>query len=333
MCSKNRRSIMFDNPLLEAAALKRQEAGKLINSSSFFENQIKRTQHNKSLTDLENFTFSNGFIQRSELFDLLVLAKNLFNTNLLLIEQLNKFHDKTCDGLLNLNHSLCLQRILNDYKIGLFGMPNEITNILVRKLLNTTTLSQLSKSDNTLDVCPLVDKPADLQSFQDMMHQYLHKEYIPYAQTMTDKSDINVLLADPIIDFMMVRHLNSPCLADDNYAPAGTFTLIGLKKYLVDFLKIVSERESQHALRKIEELLNSLCLEEKSAHHDQQSLKRAKITALEAFKKSIESGVDLPEAVVKKIKVIYPLADHGYFSRTRQLFNTVETMSNSLTMN
>lgn len=289
----------------------------LVSNILFFPRKIQETLISLlPILKLKTATFSDGGVKRSELIHLLSLAMNSFNTNLSFVTTLSKLVDKPGDELLNTQQTLCLQRIVDDYQIGLLGPSHLVNDIVAACLLATSTLNQLKP------------KKVKKMSFHDTMKKYYEDEYLPYAEIMSDSSEPVVPLADPIIQFIMARHKNNACLADPIYAPQGKFTLLGLKKYLLAAHGLVSQRECEEALRKTGKLRESLEIDCTSFwKRSSKTLKLTKITALKALETRIKTGAELPEVVATDIKQQYPVALQGYFSRTKTLLNELENVN------
>lgn len=159
-------------------------------------------------------------------------------------------------------------------------------------------------------------------SFHETMEKYYQKEYVPYVEVMTNSSCNE---ADSILDFIMARHAKAACLHDTTYAPDGVVTLAGVKKYLVNILALVSERDCEKALQKIRKLRCSL--EQQSPYfwsYPWKTLKQTKIDALTALEKSIVTDGESPDAAAKNIANQYPIALNGFYSRTKKLLGEIE---------
>ncbi|MDF1683463.1 MAG: hypothetical protein P1U36_02285 [Legionellaceae bacterium] len=99
---------------------------------------------------LKIFEFSDGLVSYPELNRLLVLVKSTFllfgiKTDTLLTAKLILFVVKINDDtVLDDKEVFCLQRIIEDYQVGLLGEHHFVDNIVVNQLLGSTTLSQLN---------------------------------------------------------------------------------------------------------------------------------------------------------------------------------------------
>lgn len=119
------------------------------NISSFPEPIVIFLQSILPMLQIKSFEFTNGLVQGSELRDLLRLTQNPANHDLLFISKLNVFADKIGEQLLDDKQTLCLKRIVDDYKVGLLGISNSIENLVADKLLASITLSQLHSKHQT----------------------------------------------------------------------------------------------------------------------------------------------------------------------------------------
>lgn len=182
-----------------------------------------------------------------------------------------------------------------------------------------------------MDVFAWITTLSDVVSFHDTMEKYFQKEYLPYAEIMTDSPPdqvVDIVLADPIVDFIMARHKNAACLCDATYAPAGKVTPAGVKKYLENIFALVSQRDCKQALLESRTLRRSL---ERGAsrfwNHSRKELMQIKIDALIALETHIETDGESPETAAKKIKAEHPMALYGFYfnSRTKKLLNRLET--------
>ena len=76
----------------------------------------------------------------------------------------------------------------------------------------------------------------EIVSFEDLMHRYIHQEYVPYTEVMFGVSAEGIASDHVICDFIMARHKNMRCLVNSIYAPAGEVTQSGVSKYLAEVL-------------------------------------------------------------------------------------------------
>lgn len=76
----------------------------------------------------------------------------------------------------------------------------------------------------------------EIVSFDDLMHRYIHQEYVPYTEVMFGVSVEDITTVPTICDFIMARHKGMLCLVNSTYAPAGEVTQTGVSKYLTDIL-------------------------------------------------------------------------------------------------
>ena len=171
-----------------------------------------------------------------------------------------------------------------------------------------------------------------LMSFHETMEKYFQKEYLPYAETlMTCSGSVpaaDLVLADPIMDFIMARHKNAACLRDAIYAPYGQVTRVGVKKYLANILMLVSQRDCDRALVRSRELRGSLQTSVSSfwTSSSRQELMQIKIEALTALETRIATDGESPDIAARTITAQYPRALYSYFfeSRTKTLLNQLE---------
>ena len=144
---------------------------------------------------LNAFSFNDGLITRKQFHDLLTLTKNAipcYDSFFFapiepgLIRQFNKYLGKLEKETLDEKQIFCLQLMIDDYKRGFLGENVLAINILVRKLLASTTLSQLRPVvEITTDLDLRIEKfPDYLKLLQERASQLpLNKDT---AETMRD---------------------------------------------------------------------------------------------------------------------------------------------------
>lgn len=272
---------------------------------------------------LSLFTFAEGVVNRAELRRLFSLVQDAFflltdnpdieteRPSVLFVTKLREFLDNTRNDALDEKETLCLHRIMNDYQSSLLGVRNLISDLIATTLMASTKLSQLNLK-------------CERMSFLKTMDKYFKQEYLPYAEIlMTHGGRVPVtelVLADPIIDFIMARHRDEACRKDATYAPEGTVTLTGVKKYLANIHHLVSQRDCERALEKSREIRGSL---ETSAHSfwtssSRQKMMQIKIDALTELERRITEDGELPDVAAIAVKMQYPGALYsGFFSNSR----------------
>lgn len=420
----------------------------------------------RPLLELKSFKFMGGLITRGELERLLLTLQNTLllpdvdigQNNAAFMGKLRAFLENLPEETLNDTEIFCLDRIINDYQIKLFGNDTPMDNMIVNQLLATVTLSQLRPKGiisggtaihprnfmthlnhfkgqieklplsrdtretlmevilpglesmitdeqkivehvtknygrlyylneklplhtdhgssanpeeyrNTLhqllinffgaaqiadhkgrlhlfcekicvgycfegrtrEVLAWVACLSDLVSFDAVMEKYIHKEYIPYATIMHQKSAVEVMDADSIINFIMMRYSDADCLPHQDYAPEGKVTAIGVKKYLYEVLSLTSEQQTQRAQQaKTDADLLIDVLEQNSAsfwYLPWRTLMQIKIAALRQVVAQIEARDVVDVAIVARdIKQQYPLASAGMFgSKTGRFLDQLES--------
>ncbi|MCD8543134.1 MAG: hypothetical protein LRY69_07185 [Gammaproteobacteria bacterium] len=183
---------------------------------------------------------------------------------------------------------------------------------------------------------------SDIQSFDDTMAHYIHKEYLPYMMVMTEKSLEELMIESDVINsFIMKRHKNDSCIPHETYAPDGKITLYGVKRYLKNILFIEKEEDN----RCIEEAKNSVdqrideLLKNKNAPFRflrSMTLIDYKIHALEDLKARLGSCALLSDVSVaaKEMEALYPKVNAGFFSKkTKELTDRFERYDDTLVLN
>lgn len=230
--------------------------------------------------------------------------------------------------------------------------PEEYRQVLRRLLINVFGAAEIAHNKGRLtqfcekisagycfegrvrDVFEWISSFSDvkLMSFHETMEKYFQKEYLPYAETLMTRGGsvpvADLVLADPIIDFIMARHKNAACLRDTIYAPYGQVTRVGVKKYLANILMLVSQRDCDRALARSRELRGSLqtSVSRFWTSSSRRELMQIKIEALTELETRITTDGESPDTAAKTITAQYPRALYSYFfdSRTKTLLNQLE---------
>lgn len=170
---------------------------------------------------------------------------------------------------------------------------------------------------------------SNIATFAELMEKYILKEHASYAEVMFNQTIADTDAtgnADPVLDFIMARHLNAPCVPDSTYAPGGKVTQIGVKKFLANIYYYRSQRECEQAISSAQSLKASLEKETASFwSRPWADAKRAKILALNALVDRIVINKMPPYEAAAAIKREFPTTLHCFFSsRTKTLVERLE---------
>lgn len=205
-----------------------EELIKLLNKMPCFPVPLQNILNNLPVAlRLRAFIFYGGNITLGQLNDLYHLAKQTLprswimfgSTEPKLLQEIRSLLTHTQQGnTIEKKVVWCLTRLVLDYKQDLLGPKDDASELFINKLLQSKTLNELH----------LNQKPI---TFLELMSRSIRQEYQPYAELVVGISENERLAIEPLCDFILARHENESCLADDFYAPSGIVMRASVAKY------------------------------------------------------------------------------------------------------
>ena len=165
-------------------------------------------------------------------------------------------------------------------------------------------------------------------SAQKLIASYITDEYVPYQTVMYGLQD-DCDYIEPATDFIVSRHLGTPCEKDGEYAPHEKITREGVERYLEDVRGYERKAPPAGQAAQIELIDDQMtCLEREAKYlinYFSRSIKREKIEALTELKRKVlEDRLSVKQAV-KDIREQFPSVCSGFFSqRTKHLLISLE---------